>query len=153
MHRNWPRERHLSSFWQWKLQYSIINSSWPEIQKTKLSYVTFQIHTKGTISFSWCNNSVIPSGNRAIWEGKKNKNKIKFMPWRLWHSKICKIKKFTGTQYAESNHQEMKKKKHNETICYLRNFSTSKYLIPVTSALITYKMPQIFFKFFIRSLN
>lgn len=29
----------------------------------------------------------------------------------------------------------------------------TNYLIPVTSAMVTYKMPKIFFKFFIRGLN
>lgn len=58
-------------------QLDLLSCSWPfRYQETKLSYVSFQAHTKGTFSFSWCNNSVIPSGNWAIWKGKPSWHQI-----------------------------------------------------------------------------
>jgi hypothetical protein len=36
----------------------------------QFSLINFQRHTKGTVKLSWCSNSVMPSGNWAIWKVK-----------------------------------------------------------------------------------
>lgn len=53
--------------------------------------MNFERHTKGTVNLSWCSNSVIPSGNWAIWKVKDKDGSIliNFILQRSSHGILC----------------------------------------------------------------
>lgn len=65
----------------------LMNDIWG---KKKL-LMNFERHTKGTVNLSWCSNSVIPSGNWAIWKVKDKDGSIliSFILQRSSHGILC----------------------------------------------------------------